>query len=320
VAWLNYQHLYYFWTVAREGTITAAGEKLRLAQPTISTQLRVLEKTLGHKLFERQGKRLVLTDTGRMVYRYADEIFGLGRELLDRLEGRPGAGRVSLRVGVADVMSKQVVHRLLRPALDCPEPVQLMCFEGKPTELLARLALHELDLVLSDSPAPPEVKFKGFNHLLGESPLAVVGVSRLAKQYRPGFPQSLDGAPFLLATPNTSQRRALDLWFASHSIRPKTVAEFEDSALLKVFGQAGDGLFVIPAVIEAETRRVYEVEMVGRLDPVRVQYYAISLEQKLRHPGVVAVVEGAELSLGAGAQEAEERRRSRRSKRAPISK
>lgn len=297
MGWLNYHHLLYFWTVAREGTITAASEKLRLAQPTISTQIRVLEKTLGHKLFEHQGRNLVLTETGRMVYSYANEIFALGQELTDTLEGRPVAGRTRLRVGIADVVSKQVAHRILRPALEGPEPAKLVCFEGKPASLLAKLAVHELDLVLSDSPVPPEVKLKGFNHLLGESDVSIVATAELAAKYRRLFPKSLDGAPFLLPTDNTSLRRSLDMWFSSRGIHPVAVGEFEDTALLLVFGQAGAGLFAVPAVIEDGLRRLHDLRVVGRVESVRAQYFAISLEQKLKHPGVVAIVEAAHSSL-----------------------
>jgi LysR family transcriptional activator of nhaA len=297
MTWLNYQHLLYFWHVVREGTITAACQRLRLAQPTISVQLKTFEKTLGHPLFERQGKHLALTDAGRMTYRYANEIFALGQELLDGLEGRPVEGRTPLRVGIADVVSKYVARMLLRPALRSPEPALISCFEGKPAALVASLAIHDLDLVISDSPVPPEVKLKGFNHLLGESDVFVVGTKDLARKYRRKFPQSLDAAPFLLPTPNTSLRRSLDHWFVSQGIRPQTVAEFEDTALLRVFGESGDGLFVLPAVIEEEIRQLPDITVVGRVESVRMQYYAISLGQKLKHPGVVSIVQTAHAAL-----------------------
>ena len=291
--WLNYHHLLYFWTVAREGTITAACQKLRLSQPTVSTQIRVLEQTLGHKLFERHGRNLALTETGQLVYRYANDIFTTGQELVDTLEGRPVEGRLQLRVGIADVLTKQVAHLLLAPALTVSEPVHLICYEGKPAELMAKLSVYDLDLVLSDSPIPPEVKLKGFSHLLGESTVSVFAAKGLAKKYRREFPRSLDGAPFLLPSDNTSLRRLLDHWFTSQGIRPSVVAEFEDSALLKVFGQAGEGLFVTPTIIEHEVKRLYSVGLVGRIDTVKAQYYAISLERRLKHPGVVAIVEAA---------------------------
>jgi len=297
VKWLNYQHLLYFWTVAREGSIAAACEQLHLAQPTISTQIKTLEEALGCSLFDRSGRRLTLTDTGRMVFRYANEIFGLGQDLMDQLEGRTASGRLSLRVGIADAIPKHVAHLLLRPAINAAEPVRIACFEGKPNALLASLAVHDLDLVLSDSPVPPEMKLKGFNHLLGESEVAVVAAAELAAKYRRMFPKSLDGAPFLLPTANTSLRRSLEHWFSLRGVQPSIVAEFEDSALLKVFGEAGDGLFVIPTVIEEEARHRLDIRLVGRIETVRMQYYAIALERHLHHPGVLAIVETAHAAL-----------------------
>ena len=294
---LNYQHLLYFWTVAREGTITAACEKLHLTQPTISTQLRALETSLGHPLFDRRGRSLSLTDTGRVVYRYANEIFGLGQDLLDQLEGRPVTGRWTLRIGLADAISKQVAHLLLRPVIEGPEPIRITCYEGKPSALFASLAVNDLDLVLSDSPVPPEVRLRGFNHLLGESDVTVVAAGDLAARYRRRFPKSLDGAPFLLPTPNTSLRRSLDHWFTLRGVRPSIVAEFEDTALLGVFGAAGEGLFVIPAILEEEFRRSSDIRPIGRIESVRTQYFAVSLEQRLQHPGVIAVVDTAHEAL-----------------------
>jgi len=294
VIWLNYHHLYYFWVVAREGTLTAASKKLRLAQPTVSAQVRALEKTLGHKLFRRVGRNLALTDTGRVVYRYAGDIFSLGEELLFALEQEPAPDRrVRLRVGIADVLSKQAAYRILQPVLKPPGRVNLICYEGKPTPLLARLAVNELDLVLSDSPVGPEAKLKAFNHLLGVSPVSVFAPRALAARYRRGFPASLDRAPLLLPTENTSLRRSLELWFMKLGIRPTVIAEFEDIALLKVFAQAGHGLFAASAIIEEETERKYNVRVVGRPAAVKEQYFAISVERKLKHPGVVAIVEAA---------------------------
>lgn len=295
--WLNYHHLLYFWTVAREGSIARACEKLFLAQPTISGQLRVLEKAVGDKLFARSGRGLVLTETGRTVYRYADEIFSLGRELQDTLRGRPAGRPMRLLVGVADVLPKLVSFRLLEPALALSDPVQIICREDKPERLLSDLSIHGLDIVLSDAPVGPHVKVRAFNHLLGECGVAVMGKAALARPFRKGFPASLDGAPFLLPTENTSLRRALDQWFDRRSIRPSIRAEFEDSALLKVFGQAGVGLFVVPTAVENEVRKQYGVELVGRVEEVRERFYAISVERKLKHPAVVAISEAARQEL-----------------------
>ncbi len=295
--WLNYHHLLYFWTVAKEGTIAAACKKLQLAQPTISAQIRVLERALGEKLFRRIGRNLVLTNTGRLVYRYAEEIFSVGRELMDTLRGRPTGNPMRFRVGVADALPKLIAHRLLEPALKLPEMIQLVCRESTPAELLARLAIHELDLILSDSPIGPDVRVRAFNHLLGECGVTIFGSKELATSHRRRFPRSLDGAPFLMPASNTSLRRSLDFWFDSEDIRPLVVGEFDDSALLKVFGQAGAGLFAAHDVIEKEIRRQYGVRAVGRVESVRERFYAISVERKVKHPAVVAIADAAREKL-----------------------
>jgi len=291
--WLNYHHLLYFWTVAREGSVVAAAQRLRLAQPTISGQIRQLERQLDQRLFQRQGRRLVLTDVGRVVYGYADEIFGLGRELMDVLKSRPTGRPMRLTVGVADAVPKLVVRRLLDPAFQLGEPLQLVCREDRAERLLAELALHALDLVISDAPIPPQIAVKGFSHLLGECGVAVFGTPSLAQRHRRGFPRSLDGAPMLLPTDDNVLRRSLEQWLDANRLRPRIVAEFEDPALLKTFGQAGRGLFPGPAVIAREICRQYGVRVVGRLDEVRERFYAISAERRLEHPAVVALTRAA---------------------------
>ncbi len=291
--WLNYHHLYYFWMVAREGTIRAAGERLHLAQPTISAQLRQLETSLGHALFVKSGRTLALTEQGRVVFRYADEIFTLGNELLDTLKGRTPAGRLRFHIGVTDVLPKLVTYRLIKPAFDLKDPVHVVCYEGKKSELLTRLAVHDLDVVLSDSPIGSDVQVNAFNHLLGECDVTVLGSEALAKNYRRGFPHSLDGAPFILPTPSTMLRRSLDRWCDAENVRPHIVGEIEDSALLKVFGQAGRGLFVAPSVIEADIRRQYSVRRLGTLPEVKEQFYAISVERQVKHPATLAITQTA---------------------------
>jgi LysR family transcriptional regulator, transcriptional activator of nhaA len=295
--WLNYHHLLYFWTVANEGSIARACEKLLLAQPTISGQLRALERSLGDKLFARSGRGLVLTETGQTVYRYADEIFTLGKELADTLKGRPTGRPLRLRVGVADVLPKIVSYRLLEPALHLTEPVQIICREGKPDCLLAELSLHGLDIVLTDAPVGPSVKVRAFSHLLGECGVSIVATAELAKRLRKRFPQSLDGAPFLLPTDNTVLRRSLDQWFEAKGIRPVIRAECEDSALLKAFGQDGIGAFSVPSVVEKEVCRQYRVNPIGRLEEVKERFFAISVERKLKHPAVVAISDAARQKL-----------------------
>ncbi|MCG8449965.1 MAG: transcriptional activator NhaR [Pirellulales bacterium] len=295
--WLNYHHLLYFWTVAKEGGISRASEKLHLAQPTLSSQIRKLEKAVGTKLFDRVGRSMVLTDTGQMVYRYADEIFTLGRELTDTLKGMPGRDSVQLTVGVPDVLPKLVVYELLKPVLDVEERVQLVCYEGKLNDLLADLALHRLDIVLADSPLTPATHIKAFNHLLGESGVTIFAKGNLAKKYKRSFPQSLHGAPMLLPTQNTTLRRALEQWFDESEIRPLVIHEFEDSAVMKVFGQHGEGLFPSPTVIEEEICRQYRVQAVGRIDDIRERFYAISVERRLKHPAVIKISEAARTTL-----------------------
>ena len=291
--WLNYHHLLYFWVVAREGSVTRAAAELRLAQPTVSTQLRALEHVLGEELFARSGRRLMLTDVGRMVFRYADEIFGLGRELLDTVKGRPTGQPMRLTVGIADAVPKLIAYRLLQPALAVPQEVRIVCREDKPDRLLAELAVHGLDLVLSDAPIGPSTKIRAFNHLLGECGITFFATATLARTCRRGFPRSLDGAPFLLPTDNTALRRSLDDWFESEGVRPRVVSEFEDSALLMAFGQAGMGLFAAPSAIEREVRSQYGVVTVGRLEALSERFYAISGERRLKHPAVVAISETA---------------------------
>lgn len=297
MTWLNYHHLLYFWTVAREGSVVRAAETLRLTQPTISGQVRMLEDSLGERLFERRGRKLVLTEMGRLVYRYAEEIFALGRELVDTLNDRPTGRPLRLVVGVADVMPKLIVHRLLASALALPEGVQMICREDKADRLVAALSLHELDVVLADSPLPPGAHIKAFSHLLGESTMTIFGSRPLASTLKRSFPKSLDQAPMLLPLENTMLRRSIDHYMASHGVRPRVVAEIEDSALMSVFGQQGHGVFPAPTVIEAMICRQYGVSVVGRLATVKERFYAISVEKRLRHPAVVAISEGARHGL-----------------------
>ncbi len=295
--WLNYHHLLYFWMVAKRGSVTQASAELRLAQPTISAQIRALERSLGERLFNRVGKRLVLTEVGQVVFRYAEEIFGIGRELQHALKGRPSHRPLKLVVGIADVVPKMVALKLLEPVLHLNEAVHLICREDKSDRLLAELSRYALDLVLTDAPAGPSVKVRAYNHLLGESPIVFCGANRLASLYRRKFPHSLNDAPMLLPAENTMLRGSLNQWFEANSLRPKVVGEFEDSALLKIFGQKGVGLFPVPAVIEKEVNRQYGVCRVGRAGGVTERFYAVSLERKLRHPAVIAVNEAARQKL-----------------------
>jgi LysR family transcriptional activator of nhaA len=287
--WLNYHHLLYFWMVAREGSIAKAGEQLRLAQPTISGQIRMLEEQLGEKLFQRSGRNLVMTDVGRLVYEYADQIFALGREMLDTLKDRPTGRPMRFQVGVTDEVSKILAYRFLQPALSIASPTHIVCREGPLDRLLAELVTHAVDLVLADTPIAPTIKVKAYSHALGDSPVSICGAARLAQTYRPRFPQSLDGAPFLLPTEQKTLRRSLEQWFEKHGVRPRAIGEFDDSALLNEFGQAGAGLFAVPTAIEAEVMQQYDVAVIGRIEDVRERYYAISVERRLKHPAVLAI-------------------------------
>jgi LysR family transcriptional activator of nhaA len=295
--WLNYHHLRYFWTVVREGGVSNAAGKLRLAQPTVSAQIRMLEQATGEPLFHRHGRRLMLTDVGRMVYRYADEIFAIGHELVETLNGRPTGRPLPLTVGIANALPKLIVYRLLQPATTAEQPVHLVCREGNSDQLVAQLATHTLDVVISDASAPAHVRVRVFNHLLGESSTTVFAAAPLARRLRPRFPRSLNDAPMLVPTVNTATRRALDQWFEDEQIRPHITAEFEDTALMTVFGQAGAVAFTAPTVIEREICRHYRVMIVGRTQAVRERYYAISPERRLKHPAVLALTSAARVML-----------------------
>ena len=297
MAWLNYHHLLYFWTVAREGSITRACEVLHLTQPAVSAQLRTLERALGEPLFERRGRKLVLTETGLVVQRYADEIFTLGRELQETLAGRPAGRPARLVVGIVDAMPKLVAFRLLEVVMRGPEAARLVVREGPAERLLPDLATHAVDVVLSDAPLPATVRLKAFNHLLGESGVTIFAAPALLGPRRRRFPAVLDGAPFLMPMEGTTLRRSLDDWFAANDIRPTVVAEIEDSALLKVCGEAGVGMFAAPTAVEREVRRQYGVRVVHRVDSIRERFYAISAERRIRNPLVQVISSEAQRKL-----------------------
>ena len=293
MAWMNYHHLLYFWTIVREGGVSRAAEKLRLAQPTISAQIRTLERALGAQLFAKKGRGLTLTEEGRMVFRYADEIFTIGRELQATLEGRPPGRAPVLTVGVANAVPKLIVYRLLRPAIEQPDAVRLECREDNAEQLLTALATFSLDVVIASAPSPAHLPIRVFNHLLGESAVAFFAPGALARRLQRGFPDSLAGAPMMLPTTNNPLRRALDDWFEEAAITPRIVGEFEDSALMNVFGQAAGCVFPAPSAIEQDVCRFHGVRVVGRADTVRERYYVISAERRLKHPAVLAITSAA---------------------------
>jgi LysR family transcriptional activator of nhaA len=294
---INYKHLHYFWAVASEGGIARASERLHLTPQTISGQLSLLEEFLGVDLFTRVGRNLELTETGRLVLSYADEIFSLGGELEEVIHQLP-AGRPQLfRVGVVDVVPKSITLRILKPALQMPVPVRMICREASLDTLLAELAVHRLDLVLADRPIPPTVSTRGFSHKLGECAISFFATKKLERKLKGNFPLCLDGAPLLLPSSGNQLRSDIDRWLDKHRIHPRIIAEFDDSALMKAFGQEGAGVFIAPSAIEAEVEWQYQVTAIGRVDEVNEHFYAISVERRVMHPVASAVVEAARESL-----------------------
>jgi LysR family transcriptional activator of nhaA len=297
---LNFNHLRYFWVVAREGGLVQAGKVLHLSHPTLSTQIHALEDALGEKLFTKAGRRLALTEVGRVAYRYAEEIFGLGNELVDAVQGRAAGRPAKLVVGVADVLSKLLVRRLLQPAVAASETVRLVCREGSFDRMLADLAQHALDVVIADSPVPSGSAIRAHTHLLGECGVALFGSAALVGPRRRGFPGSLDRAPVLLPAESLSLRRALNQWFDRHGIRPRVVAEFEDAALLNTFGADAVGIFPGPAAVAGEIEAQYGVQLLGIAEGVSERYYAITVERRLANPAVLAITRAAHQEVFAG--------------------
>lgn len=295
--WLNYHHLLYFWTVARERSVSKAAASLHVAQPTVSAQLRSLERSLNQKLFDREGRNLRLTPEGEKVYRYADEIFSLGRELLQTVKGEPQHAPRRFRVGVSDALPKLTTYRLLEPALAMQPAFRLHVRIDKTERLLGELALHALDLVVADAPMMPSLKVRAFSHLLGETSVSIFGAAALARAARRKFPASLHGAPMLLQTTNTAVRQSLDQWFDVHGVQPMIVGEVEDMAMLQTLGEHGLGLFAAPTVVRREICRRYKVAWVGELDRVREKFYAISVERRLTHPAVRLIADQAKQRL-----------------------
>lgn len=294
---LNYHHLLYFWTVAKEGSITAACEKLHLAQPTISGQLKKLENRVGGKLYRRVGRNLVLTKLGETVFRYADEMFTVGEELVDALNDQPTGRATRFHVGVPEVLPKLVVFRLLQPALEMEEPVQLVCHEGSQERLLTLLANHELDVVLSDSPANAMVRIRAYNHALGSSGLGLFGTEKLMQEYAKDFPNFFDNAPVLMPSSGTALRRSFEQWLLECELRVNVIGEFDDTALMKVFAEAHTGFVTAPLVVEKDIREQFSLHRVCVIPNAREEFYAITLERRLRHPAVVAISEAARNSL-----------------------
>jgi LysR family transcriptional activator of nhaA len=294
---LNYRQLHYFWVVAKTGSIVRACEQLNLTPQTISGQISLLEQTYGIELFRRVGRQLELTEAGRQTLPYAEQMFQLGGELELMLRAQPNEQQILFRVGVADVVPKSIVYRLIAPTMELSEPLRITCREDKLERLLADLAIQRLDLVISDSPMPSHLDIKGYSQKLGECGISFFATAELAAQYGLDFPRSLHGAPLLIPGPETVVRSRLQRWFAEQQIQPKIVGEFDDSALMQAFGQSGSGIFIGPSVIADEVKRQYGVELIGQTDAVTESFYAISVERKVKHPGIVAITEGARREL-----------------------
>lgn len=294
---LNYSHLEYFWTIAREGSIVRAAEVLHLTPQTISGQIKLLEDAVGQPLFERVGRGLVLSETGRVVYEYAHEIFSIGAELANVVRGAQIRGPATLTIGVVNSLPKLIAERIIAPALNPEDPVRVRCHEASLEHLLGELAVHRLDLVVSDQPMPAGLSLKAYNHSLGESGLSFFARRGQARRYGKGFPKSLDGSPMLLPTQHSALRRRMDDWFESEGIVPRVVGEFDDSALLKAFGEAGVGIFAAPTVIEKEIGRMYRMAVIGRTTEINERFYAISPERRLKHPAVVLITDTARADL-----------------------
>lgn len=289
---MNYQHLYYFWSVVRAGGISRAADRLRLRPHSISAQLRQFQREQGVELLQKSGRNLVLTPAGSRALRYADEIFRLGEDLKAEWEGQ-GPARRRLLVGVAESFPKLVSVRLLAPLLNGPEASQLICEEDRAENLLPRLAVQELDVLLTDTPAPPTVRVRAFSHKLGESAVAVLAVPALAARLKRGFPLSLSKSEAWLPADGTALRRNLDAWAQGRSLRLMTRAECSDSALMKAFAAQGGGWVPVPALAQAEACRQYRLALVGVLPDVKESFYALTLERKVEHPAVQALLQSA---------------------------
>jgi len=292
---VNYKHLHYFWVAAKAGGVVRAGEQLHTTPQTLSGQIKLLEERLGRRLFRKSGRRLELTDDGRVALRYADEIFALGGELEGAMRGTRGAGAQAqeFRVGVEDALAKSVAYRLLEPALHLDQPVRLICSEGRFGDLMAQLALHRLDLVIADEPLTSRLSVKAFNHALGSSPTSFFCAPGLRATLRGTFPGCLNGAPMLIPGGSSAVRPQLEAWLTRHQLHPRVVAEFDDGALMQAFGREGGGVFVAPSVVEDETCAQYGVQVVGRSDEMVDSFYAISVERRITHPAVAAITDAA---------------------------
>ena len=306
---MNYKHLHYFWMAARAGGVVKAGAQLHTTPQTLSGQIKLLEQRLGRDLFRKSGRQLELTDDGRLALRYADDIFNLGAELEAAMRETRGAGKRSqvleFRVGIEDAVAKSVAYRLLEPALNLDEPVRLICTEGRFGDLMAELALHRMDLVIADEPLTRRLSVQGYNHALGSSPMSFYCAPSLRPVLQGPFPQCLNGAPMLIPGANATTRAQFEAWLTRHQLAPRVVGEFDDGALMKAFGREGRGVFLAPSVVDAETTAQYGVQRVGESDEMVEDFFAISVERRIKHPCVAAITQAARVQLFAQAAPAD---------------
>ena len=304
MATINFKHLRYFWAVAKSGSIARASAQLHVTPQSISSQLAELEEALGTGLFHRVGRGLEMTDIGRRIVSYAEEIFGLEDELLAVVRDQGSRTALPFRIGIADSVPKSLTYRVVEPALHMEEAVRLFCREGRLASLLADLSVRRLDMVIADRAMPADLKVRAYNHLLGSSDVTVFGAEALLQTLKGTFPAVLDNAPFLLPGEEVAIRPALERWFEAQRVRPRIVGEFDDSALMKAFGQGGAGLFVAPTAIADYVCRQYDVRALGRIESVVEQLYAITTERRMQHPGAIAVSQAAsrEVFSAAGAR------------------
>ncbi len=296
--WLNYHHVYYFWLVAKEQSVTKAASILKVSQPTVSAQLKNLEDFLGEKLFDRVGKKIFLTDQGKITFRFADEIFSLGKEMLQTLRGQSVSRPVKFSIGIAEVIPKLIVHQLLQPIFALDKNYEIHCFEGAPEKLLMDLSFFNLDLVILDTEAPAMLKNKFHSHLFGSSSISCFAGKKLTQSLKKqAFPKCLNEAPMLLPTKHSTIRQELEAWLFKQKIKAKLVGEFQDTALMKVFGQDSIGFFFGPSVIEKDICRQYKVEVLGRIHSIKEKFFAISAKRKIIHPASLAVTTHAQKKL-----------------------
>lgn len=300
--WLNYHHLRYFHAIAQTGSLRRASEQLRISQPSICAQVKQLEAALGEPLYRRSGRSIVLTEFGRLIYGYAEEIFALGRELLTTAKRAPGGRKLRLQIGIVDSFPKLYSLQVLRPVFAHQPPIHLTCREGKIDDLLGQLAAHRLDGLLADEPPPSNANVKTFTHPLGSSGMSFCASPGLARGLRGRFPRNLHGAPILLPTQNTALRRDLELWFRAEGIQPEVVGEFEDAALAKIVASDGVGITVTPTAVVSEALDRYGLVALGKTEQCQTQLYLITAERRIEHPAMAVLARNAVLAGGKGSR------------------